>query len=404
MSIPVTTITATGCSVPAFADVLAGVQAMFQGIYGADIYIAPDSQDGQLIAAFASAFNDVNLAIQAAYLSFDPDYAQGAGLSSLVKINGLARQTASYSTAPATVIGQAETAITNGVAKDVNGQLWNLPVSVIIPSGGSINVTVTAQQLGALAAGLGKINSIYTPTFGWQSISNTAAATPGAPVEQDPTLKARRKTSTSIAAQTLTEAIGTAVGNVTGVTRSKVFENDTGAVDGNGIPAYSLAIVVEGGLNTDIAAAINLIKPPGTPTYGTTSVVVTDIYGLPKTINYFILTLTPIYVIVNGTALAGYLSTTATLIQQAVAQFLNTLDIGGSVPYGKIGSPVNLSGTAALTASGLTQAQLDLISATYSITSIYIGLTSSPIGTSDINLPFNQAAEGLTANIAVNIA
>ena len=62
--------------------------------YGSDAVLTPDSQDGQLLAVFAQAIYDNGQALIAIYNSFSPATAQGAGLSSLVKINGLARDVA----------------------------------------------------------------------------------------------------------------------------------------------------------------------------------------------------------------------------------------------------------------------------------------------------------------------
>ena len=403
-SIPITTITSAGVSVPAYSDVLSGMQGVFQSIYGSDIYIDPDSQDGQFLAALAAAINDVNLAVQACYLSFSPTYSQGAGLSSLVKLNGLRRQIPSYSTAGGTVVGQVGTVITNGVVKDVNGNLWNLPASVVIPAGGQISVTITAQTLGAITAAIGDINSIYTPTYGWQSFTNTSAAVTGSPAEIDSTLKQRQSISTATPASAIVDSISAAVGNVSGVTRFKVFENDTTTTDANGIPAHSIAVVTYGGAVADIASAIQSRKPPGTPTYGTTSYTAFDSYGLPITINYFVLTLVPIYITITGTALTGFVSTTESLIQQALVQHLNNLSIGDDVYYMSLTGPATLKGTSAITATGLTQAELDVISKTFNITSMKVGTAPSPTGTADLAILFNQAAQGVVTNIGVTIA
>jgi len=69
-------ITPTGITAPTYAEILALLQASFQAIYGSDAYIASDSQDGQLIALFASAINDANQAAIAAYNNQSPNSAQ----------------------------------------------------------------------------------------------------------------------------------------------------------------------------------------------------------------------------------------------------------------------------------------------------------------------------------------
>ena len=44
------TIDETGLHLPDYPTVLEDVKARFRGIYGDDLYLGPDSQDGQLCA------------------------------------------------------------------------------------------------------------------------------------------------------------------------------------------------------------------------------------------------------------------------------------------------------------------------------------------------------------------
>jgi len=62
--------------------------------------------------------------------------------------------------------------------------------------------------------------------------------------------------------------------------------NDTNATDANGIPAHSIAMVVDGGNNTRIAKAIFDKKAPGIGTYGSTTKNVTDGQGNTHAIHF----------------------------------------------------------------------------------------------------------------------
>ncbi len=383
------TVDANGISIPSYNDVYQSLIAIFQSIYGANIVVSGDSQDGQWIAALAKVINDSNQGAVAVFQSFSPTYAQGVGLSSLVKINGLARQNPSYSTAVGTVTGVAGALITGGVVKDVNGNLWNLPATTQITNAGTAVVTVTAQQAGAIAAPAGSIAQIFNPQYGWQSFVSTADAVIGAAVELDASLRTRQSTSTAIPAQTITEAIAAAVANVTGVVRSFVYENDTGATDANGVPAHSIAVVVEGGAVADIANAIASRKPPGGQTYGTTQVVVYDSLGLPRTINFFILTLVPIYYSLTVQPLTGWVASTVQQIQTALTNYTNALAIGGSV------YETQAQAVASLMNSGL--------GLTFKITAFTLGTTASPTGTADLPILFNEAADCSTSNVVITV-
>jgi uncharacterized phage protein gp47/JayE len=96
-----------------------------------------------------------------------------------VKINGITRKVATNSTADLLLTGTAGTTITNGSARDKNGIIWNFPASVSIGVDGTVLVTATCANSGAVAALAGTITTINTPTRGWTTVTNPAAATVG---------------------------------------------------------------------------------------------------------------------------------------------------------------------------------------------------------------------------------
>jgi uncharacterized phage protein gp47/JayE len=385
------TISATGITTPSYADILTSLQQSFQAIYGSDAYISPDSQDGQLLAIVAKAIADSNDAAIAVYQSFSPTFAQGAGLSSLVKINGIARQVPTHSTAVGNVIGVSGSVITAGVVADANGNLWNLPATVTIPPGGSVAVTVTAADPGYIVAPASTINQIRTPQLGWQAFVNTSAALPGAPVESDADLRLRQAASVGLPAQTPLQSIAAAVANVTGVTRSFVYQNDTAVTDGNGVPSHSIAVVAQGGAVADIATVIEKKKAPGTGTYGTTTYVVTDPGGVPVPIRFFVLADLGIYVSLTIQSLPGYQASTGATIIAAIVAYINSLQIGEPVYY------TRLIGIASLVGSNPD------LAATFDITTLTMGTAPSPVGVANIAVPFNQAAATVTGNIALTV-
>ncbi|MBU9246357.1 baseplate J/gp47 family protein [Burkholderia multivorans] len=382
------TIDANGITAPTYADVFAYLQDQYRSIYGADTYLEPDSQDGQLLGVFAKAISDVNSVAIAIYRSFSPATAQDDALSSNVKINGIARKAASYSSADLVLVGQAGATITNGAAKDANGVQWLLPATVEIPPSGTITVTATCATIGDVSARAGTINQIATPALGWQSVTNPADAAEGAPVESDAVLRQRQTVSTALPSLTVIDGIIGAVANVPGVTRYVAYENDTSATDANGIPSHSISLVVEGGDATAIANAIAAKKTPGAGTYGTTAVIVTDIYGRPITIRFFRPVAAPIAATVTIKALTGYTSQTGQQIQQAVSDYINGVQIGGglsgSVEWGDALTAANsVGGGITFKLSGLT-------------------LTGPRgAGTPDVALLFNEAASCTPANVTL---
>jgi uncharacterized phage protein gp47/JayE len=384
-------ISATGITAPSFQDILDFLKAQYRAIYGDDTYLEPDSQDGQFLSIIAMAINDTNNAAIQVFTSFSPSSAQGAALSSNVKINGIARAASSFSTCDVVIVGQAGTIITDGVIQDAQLQnRWSLPATVVIPLSGQITVTATCETIGAVAATADTLTKIATPTRGWQTVNNPAAATPGQPVEADAQLRQRQTVSVALPSRTVLEGTIGAVAAVEGVVRYRAYENDTSITDSNGIPSHSISLVVDGGDALQIAEAIAAKKTPGTGTYGTTTEIVTDIYGIAHPISFFRPTDVSITAAVTIKALTGYTTTVGDAIKQALADYVNGVAIGG----GESGS---VEWGDAITATNSVGAGL-----TFKLSSLTLSGPGGP-GSPDVPLAFNAAASMSAADVTLTV-
>ena len=375
------TVSLTGISAPTMDQILASLQGSFQSIYGADVYLGPDSQDGQWLGIIAQAIHDCNDTAVFVFNQFSPATAIGTGLSSVVKINGLLREESTNSTTVVTIVGQAGSPLTNclvGDNENLNTQ-WSIPSGTIIPFTGTIEVTVTSTTPGNVTVPSNSLTVILTPTPGWQTVTNgTNPVTLGVPIETDAILRQRQSISTAIPGQTVLASIQGGLANLPGVSAVQMYKNDSTTTDGNGLPANSISAVVAGGDAVQIAQTINLYKTPGVLTYGTTSEVVFDSIGVPSTINFFILETITIAVLVQINPLNGYTSNAASDISASIAFLLSNLNIGESSYCGRLWGPANLTGDAATAATGTIQQTLDTISATYSL-SVPFGVAQARI-------------------------
>ncbi|UIA94535.1 baseplate J/gp47 family protein (plasmid) [Erwinia tracheiphila] len=382
-------IDATGIHAPTYAYLLDWLKGKYREIYGNDIYLEADSQDGQWLAILASAINDANSAAVAVYNAFSPATAQGASLSSNVKINGLIRRTPSNSTVDVKLTGQAGTTITNGVVRDSGNNRWALPGTVVIGTTGEVTVTATCQTTGSVLALPGEVSQIATPTLGWQTVSNLTAAAPGRPVETDAELRNRQANSVALPSLTVLDGIAGAISALPGVSRYRPYENDTKVTDANGIPGNSISLVVEGGDVTEIARTIALKKTPGAGTYGTTTEKIADKYGILHPISFFRPVDVAVFVKVELKALAGYSSSVASKIKMQVAQYIDALDIGETVYLARLYLPANLAG--------------DPEGETFDIVSLTIGKAASSLAADNLVIAFNEAAGGNTDNVDVEV-
>ena len=399
----------SGLSLPQYQDYLGLYTSAWLSIYGPGEYLGIDAAGYQLCSMFALSMNDLGNAVQQDYNNRSPVTAVGAALDTDVAYNGLVRKAASYSTCPVTITGTA-TVISNGKVQDSvpqQGYLWDLPPTVIIPSGGSITTVVTCEVIGAVNAITGQINLIATPTAGWVSVTNASPATLGQPVETDSQLRTRQAISTELPSITLLAGTAAAVAAVPGVVDSLCLENPTGSaittwplpssVPSWYGPPHSVTCIVEGGTLLDVATAIYNNRGIGPLTNGTTTQPVVDPYtGATFDVGFYLPTFVPAYVVVNAHALTpAFNSAVEAAIVTAVVNYLNGLQLGGTISWG------------ALMAVAMSQAG-NLEVPIYDVTDLYVSLTqtSPPFAfTTDADIPMSNpwdTAEGLAANVQVN--
>lgn len=391
ISDPVFQVTAQGITAPSYAEILEYLQGQARQIFGSDINLSADTQDGQLIAIVAAAISDANAQAIAVYNSFNPNTAVGVALDSAVKTNGLKRREPTQSTVDLLLVGQAGAVITNGVAIDTFENRWLLPASVVIQTIGQTTVTAIAEEAGDIAAPAGSITTIGTPTLGWQSVTNPSAATIGVPVETDAELRARQARSTAIASVSLWEGIIGALLDLPGVTRVSGVKNDTDTPTPDGIPGHSIAMIVEGGDAQTIGETIFLKKGEGVGTFGDVSITYLDAYGFPNAVYFSRPDVVQIYCTITITPGVGYLSSVADEIQQRVADYVNSLDIGVSVNIGRV------------LASAIKDCTTG-VDTRFDVTGITLGTSSVAQSAASVPIAWNDAAQCLAANVSVELA
>ncbi len=385
-----------GIHLPVFNDYLTYLVTCYRSIYGVDTYLANDSQDGQMLSIFSLALSDQAAACGAAYNAYSPATAQGAGLSSNVKINGIIRKAASYSTVEVRLVGVANTEITDGVVSD-NTQKWLLPSTVIIPDAGEITVTAVAEKLGAIRQQANTITRIETPTAGWQSVNNPSMSTVGQPIETDALLRRRQTVSTALPSVAEVDGLIGAIYAVSGVARLRLYENDNGAYLPGNIPGHSVTLVIEGGNDVDIAHTIAVKKPAGTGTYGSTVVSMVDNYGVPHNIKFFRPTYVAINVYISIRHLIGYSTRVGDQIIATVIKAINNINIGDNVMVARLYVPAQLVGQYATPEVSTDPVTFELLSVAVSLD------RDTPTPWSDVQIAFNESAVCDVAHVTLNV-
>ncbi len=381
-------ISEDGLHVPTYVDIRDDLIAQFKTIYGDDLYLENDSMDYQMLSAFASKTADTMALLQIVWNNHSPKTAVGTALSSLVKLNGIARKASSYSTCVLTITGTTGTVIRGGSVKDDQDNIWNLPETVTL-TGETTEVTAQCETLGAVEAAPGTITKINTPQAGWTAVTNTVPAVVGMPIETDAELRERQSISVAIPSQNMLESTIAGLKAIEGVTRVKVYDNDTSVTDSHGIPSHSIAAVVEGGLDDEVAQVVYLRKGPGGGTYGTTTVnyPVTDSTTIP--ISFFRPSYVTVDVTVKVTPKSGFTNEVLGTIEANITAYFDGLDIGTDV-------------TVIALLKAITGAVQTVTAPTFSLASLEMAESGEEMQSMDITIPFTTLATA--GNITVEVA
>lgn len=328
-------IDGTGMHIPLYQEIVDKLVEDMKQIFGDDIYLEADSQDYQQISIFARMIYDsYNLALLA-YNNRTPKDAIGIGLDNIVALAGIQRKPATASTVVLTITGVDGTKISNGEVSDDNGNYWELPDEVIIPSNGIIDVTATSKEKGNVSALPNTVTNINTPVYGWLSVTNKQASSAGIDVENDFELRGRFSLSVLGPSSSIFESLQESLAAIPGVTRVRGYENDisatsTGTVPPNvpaGIPSHTISFVVEGGNDVDVATELYMKKTPGCGTFGTTTVKLQSVTGNILAINFYRPQYTNVKVKITIKQLDGYTSDYVDKMQEAVSTYITEMSI-----------------------------------------------------------------------------
>lgn len=134
-----------------------------------------------------------------------------------------------------------------------------------------IGSAVLAQTIDAIPelAAPGDLDTIVTLTPGWTRVTNLQAGAVGRLQETDAQLRARYRLGVfRFGAGTLPSIGPNLLNDVPGIVDIRVFQNSTDEVDAEGREPHSVHVIVDGGIDDDIAAAIYMYKGGGIDTNG----------------------------------------------------------------------------------------------------------------------------------------
>lgn len=365
----------------------------------------PSTPDGLKLAHDAEVFGVLDETLQQAYNSKDPNKAVGVDLDIICALTGASRSEGTPSNVAITLTGTAGTIVPAGrrIESSTTGSRWLTDETVTLTAG-TASTTATCTIVGPTQADIDTLINIIDVVGGWTGVTNPSVATPGTDEQLDSSLRVERAVSVGRPGNNQIDSLYGELFAVSGVRRVKVYENDTNSATVDpvnnpyGLPAHSISIIVDGGAIADVGMAIYIKKNPGVLLNQSGTPVSTTVIS-PKypTNTKLIRWATPIYVDMIITVTLkddGTLpSNIADLIDEAFLEFTagtlipagdgfkqNGFDIGETVPFSTLYTPIN----QVIGQYGNSYVQSLIVNG----------------GTSNVAIAFNQLSRWTAANIA----
>ncbi|WWQ12959.1 hypothetical protein PQ43W_13 [Ralstonia phage PQ43W] len=411
-NVPLPTFSPTGLVTSSEQAILNGVFADYVAAFalnGKSLGTGLTTPQGQLAQSQAHMVAAFQAALAQLIANVDPATSSGSFQDALGRIYFLTRKAATFATVVATLGGVANATLAAGLqAQSSDGSIWTTTAPVVLGAGGSATATFQAVVPGSLpVAGVNDLK-IYQQVPNWQTVTNTAGSTSGTDTESRQAFESRRAASVVIGGKGSAASVFASVMAVNGVTDAYIYNNGSDAAITQGvtnypIPAHSIACVVTGGADTDVAKAIlaKLDAGCGMSTQAATTVNLQDTvnYAAPYPtypIRFVRPTVTQVYMTVNVANLSTLPANYITLVQQAVAKafasgYLSTdgtinlarARIGGQIVAAGFGAPI-------LALGNITPV------------SLFIGTSAAPTSGASLTMGIDQQPQCTVLNITVN--
>ena len=366
----------------------------------------PSTPDGLKLAHDAEVFSALDETLQQAYNSKDPNKASGVDLDVIASLTGTPRSEGTASTVTGFVLSGVASPLTTVPAGTIfesvtTGSRWTLDQQWTLDSSGQAVVDITCTVVGPTEADAGTITRIITTVPGLTSCNNPLPATPGTEIESDSSLRVKRATAVGRPGNNQIDSMLGELYAVDGTRRVKVYENDTNITDSNGLPPHSIAPIIDGGTDADVAMAIYVKKNPGVALYQAGTPVSVDVTSPTypdnvKTIKFSRPEYVDMVIAVTIKNDGSLPSNTQDLIRDAFIDFaagglvpaeygfkVDGFDIGESVPYSTMYTPINK------------------VIGQYG--NSYVQTLTVNSGTTNVAIAFNELSRWTSSNITVTL-
>lgn len=274
-----------GLNLASYTDVLDELTRIFTQIYATDgdsVNFGSETPDGQFINILSQMASDNRELAREIYNSFNPDNCIGSVQDQRYALNYITRDSGSYTiqqidvtiSQTVTLQGLGNGEVGSYTVSDNAGNQWYLIDTVTleyIENGNNTHsLTFRAQNKGAVMPTINTITNQTTKVLGVVSVNNSQTYTSiGSDEESDVQFRIRRNYSTATKGQNNYDSMLGQILELPTVTDARLYVNSTSSIS-QGVPPYSIWVIVEGG-NTDDIANVIYQNSAGLPTYANAS-------------------------------------------------------------------------------------------------------------------------------------
>lgn len=294
-----------------------------------------ESPDGQFIEIFCyeiwQAWEQLNLVFN----SHNPMEAEGAALRNLGLITGIPYGNASRSSANIKLLGTPNTLIPDGsvVSDGTNEFVTAFPAYV------DSYVVAVAREAGPIPVPTGTLTTVVSVVPGWTGIVQETNGEIGKVARTEQQYRNVRNRTVMRNYTSITDVIEARLTEL-GVVQVKVLNNDDPTASlPDGTPPNTIHVTVgetSGVSDLEIARTIEATKGLGCPTFGSTTVVVTDNQGVDHNVSFSKATEVPVFMEINLTYLDDDNAGATESIKSDLVAHVNSLLAGEDVVWSRL--------------------------------------------------------------------
>lgn len=315
-------------------NIVARIEASLEQ-YNPGFDFSPESPDGQLIGIMSFEMYQAWQQLNLVYNSYNPYAATGAGLRNIGLLTGLPYGAAQRSIATIELQGTAGVVVPRkSIVSDEAGNEFFVSFDTVIPG----NAQVVSVVPGLIDVSADTITTIETPVAGWDSITQTLDGSEGSLAQSESKYRNVRQRTVM---RNYTSTPDTMQGRLLelGLGQATVVNNTSAITLPDGTPANTIHVTVgeiAGVAEQDVARVILETNAIGCPTFGNTSVAITDNQGNEQTVSFSVATQVSIEIDVEVTYLTDKVAGADENIKTALVNHINSLLSGEDVIWSRL--------------------------------------------------------------------